>query len=98
MCNAITKKGSLCKKTGVRCSIHSRIYEKKGADLYAYHELLYKQYAEKTSFINNILDSLFRNIGSSWIHEKKYVDGYGQALLYICTKHEAEKNTFLRGL
>lgn len=97
MCKALTRKGVLCKKSGDLCFIHARIYEKKGANLYDFHQLLYKQYNEKTSFINNILESLFRNFGTSWIREKEYVDGYGQALLYICTKHVAEKNVFLQG-
>ena len=97
MCNAITKKGLLCKRSGERCSLHNRIYQRKGEKLYNFHELLYKQYAEKIQYINNILESLFRNFGNSWIREKIYVDGYGVALLYICTKHEAERNRFLEG-
>lgn len=95
MCKALTRKGLPCKKSGDLCFIHTRIYEKQGPNLYDFNQLLCKQYGEKLTYINNILESLFRNFGTSWIKEKIYVDGYGQALLYITTKHITEKNTFL---
>ena len=98
MCNAITKNGKQCKNTkysSTPCLIHQKIYDKKGPYLYTYHEMLYKQHAEKNLFLNTMVTLFFRHFGNSWIKNKECIDGYAIAYLYITTKHAAQRNKYL---